>query len=240
MKIIKRHHFLLSLFYCGLFIWLIALYQGSPAFQQTVNSVVGRAQLFTQQQVNHLLGKKVAVKQQNSSQAESKGTVTDGRWPENSTTIYIDLSNPTLRAATTKAIDQWNQTGAFTFRPVQNKTDANIVITAVDRQQNGAAGLTNTKTDATTGYLLHADVQLNAGYLLNANYGYSPQRIVNTAEHELGHAIGLQHTNATSVMQPAGSFYPIQPTDVEAVKRLYQKRPHPADQQTVQRETSRQ
>ena len=196
--------------------------------------------MHTQQQVSRLLGERPISKQQTASRAEEDNALTDGRWPENSTTIYIDLSNPTLRAATTKAIDQWNQTRAFTFRPVQNKTDANIVVTAVDRQQNGAAGLTNTKTDATTGYLLHADVQLNAGYLLNANYGYSPQRIVNTAEHELGHVIGLQHTNATSVMQPAGSFYPIQPTDVEAVKRLYQKRPHPADQQTVQREASRQ
>lgn len=236
MNIIKRHHFLLSLFYCVLFIWLITLYQGSPAFQRGVDTAI----LHTQQQVSRLLGERPISKQQTASRAEEDNALTDGRWPENSTTIYIDLSNPTLRAATTKAIDQWNQTRAFTFRPVQNKTDANIVVTAVDRQQNGAAGLTNTKTDATTGYLLHADVQLNAGYLLNANYGYSPQRIVNTAEHELGHAIGLQHTNATSVMQPAGSFYPIQPTDVEAVKRLYQKRPHPADQQTVQREASRQ
>lgn len=236
MNIIKRHHFLLSLFYCVLFIWLITLYQGSPAFQQGVDTAI----LHTQQQVSRLLGERPISKQQTASRAEEDNALTDGRWPENSTTIYIDLSNPTLRAATTKAIDQWNQTRAFTFRPVQNKTDANIVVTAVDRQQNGAAGLTNTKTDATTGYLLHADVQLNAGYLLNANYGYSPQRIVNTAEHELGHVIGLQHTNATSVMQPAGSFYPIQPTDVEAVKRLYQKRPHPADQQTVQREASRQ
>ncbi len=235
MNIIKRHHFLLSLFYCVLFIWLITRYQGSPAFQQGVDTAI----LHTQQQVSRLLGERPTSKQQTASRAEEDNALTDGRWPENSTTIYIDLSNPTLRAATTKAIDQWNQTGAFTFRPVQNKTDANIVITAVDRQQNGAAGLTNTKTDATTGYLLHADVQLNAGYLLNTNYGYSPQRIVNTAEHELGHAIGLQHTNATSVMQPAGSFYPIQSTDVEAVKRLYQKRPHPADQQTVQHETSR-
>lgn len=44
------------------------------------------------------------------------------------------------------------------------------------------------------------------------------ERIVNTAEHELGHAIGLDHTNAVSVMQPAGSFYTIQPDDVQAVQ----------------------
>ena len=231
MNIIKRRHFLLSLFYCVLFIWLIALYQSSPAFQQGIDTGI----LHTQQQISRLLGHQLAAKSHSAVQTKQADEVTDGRWPENSTTIYVDLSNPTLRTATTEAINQWNQTGAFTFRPVQSKADANIVVTAVDQQQNGAAGLTNTKTDSATGYLLHADVQLNAGYLLNANYGYSPQRIVNTAEHELGHAIGLQHTSTASVMQPAGSFYPIQPSDVAAVKRLYQKRPHPAGQQTPSR-----
>ena len=64
-------------------------------------------------------------------------------------------------------------------------------------------------------------MSLNQHYLLNPLYGYSNQRIVNTAEHELGHAIGLDHTNNVSVMQPAGSYYTIQQADVQAVKKLY-------------------
>ena len=47
-------------------------------------------------------------------------------------------------------------------------------------------------------------------------------RILHTAEHELGHAIGLEHTNEVSVMQPAGSYYGIQAQDVKAVQELYE------------------
>ena len=48
-------------------------------------------------------------------------------------------------------------------------------------------------------------------------------RIINTAEHELGHAIGLNHRNDVSVMYPQGSFYTIQPIDVQNVKKLYKE-----------------
>lgn len=38
---------------------------------------------------------------------------------------------------------------------------------------------------------------------------------------ELGHAIGLQHTNTASVMYPAGSYYSIQEQDINAARDLY-------------------
>lgn len=221
MKIIKRHIYL-TLLYCVLFAWLISLYQASPAFQEGLNLAI----VSTQNQINRLLGKKPVPIKQPTGQTTSKSAVSDARWTQPSATIYVDLNNPTLRSATESAINQWNQTGAFTFHPTRDKKEADVVVTVVDEHQNGAAGLTNTKMNATTGYIFHADVQLNAGYLLNPSYGYSQDRIVNTAEHELGHAIGLQHSSGISVMQPAGSYYPIQPQDVANVRRLYGQHPH--------------
>lgn len=239
MKTIRRQHFILTLLYCLLFVWLLGLYQSSPAFQQELNLAVEQAQLFTYNQINRLLGKKeVTTLHPKTTSSEDEADVSDARWTQPSATIYIDLSNPTLRSATETAIKQWNQTGAFTFHLTQNKKEADVVVSAIDEHKNGAAGLTNTKMNAMTGYIIHADVQLNAGYLLSPYYGYSQERIANTAEHELGHAIGLQHNTAASVMQPVGSYYSIQPQDIENVKKLYQKRPHVANQQPGQAGTT--
>ena len=136
-------------------------------------------------------------------------------------TVYIDLKNPTLYNAATNGLKSWNNTGAFTFKTTNNKKDAQIVIKSMDRSNTNAAGLTNTEYNSLTGYLIHATVQLNSYYLLNPAYNYSNDRIINTVEHELGHAIGLDHQNGISVMYPQGSFYTIQPTDVENVKKIY-------------------
>jgi len=115
------------------------------------------------------------------------------RWDTASATVYIDTQDETFRSAYQEAIRAWNQTGAFTFQIVNDKNQANIVAT-----------------------------EMNRYYLLNSQYSYSYERIVNTAEHELGHAIGLEHNEEKSVMQSAGSFYGIQAVDVQAVKELYQ------------------
>ena len=135
--------------------------------------------------------------------------------------VYIDLKNQTLYNATITGIKTWNNTGAFDFKLTNTKKEAQIIIETMDDSDTNAAGLTDTEYNSLTGYLLHATVKLNSYYLLNPAYNYSNDRIINTVEHELGHAIGLDHQNGISVMYPQGSFYTIQPSDVNNVKRLY-------------------
>lgn len=163
-----------------------------------------------------LTGQKTSTKKVASTdQANIKG-----RWAKKTATVYVDTGNSTLNAATISAMSQWNRTGAFNFQQTTDKKHAQIVVKSMDSNDD-AAGTTQTLTSSMTGQIEHATVFLNNHYLLDPNYGYSEERIVNTAEHELGHAIGLNHSNQVSVMQPAGSFYTIQPGDVAKVNQLY-------------------
>ena len=151
---------------------------------------------------------------------EHKGT--GARWEKASATVYIDTTNETLRSAYQEAINSWNQTGAFTFQIINDKEEADIVATEMNDGSVSAAGEAESKTNLLTNRFTHVTVRLNSYYLLDRRYGYSHERIVNTAAHELGHAIGLDHNEEESVMQSAGSFYSIQPVDIQAVKDLYQ------------------
>lgn len=144
------------------------------------------------------------------------------RWDTASATVYIDTQDETFRSAYQEAIRAWNQTGAFTFQIVNDKNQANIVATEMNDGTVSAAGEAESQTNLLTKRFTNVTVRLNRYYLLNSQYGYSYERIVNTAEHELGHAIGLEHNEEKSVMQSAGSLYGIQAVDVQAVKELYQ------------------
>lgn len=144
------------------------------------------------------------------------------RWDTASATVYIDTQDETFRSAYQEAIRAWNQTGAFTFQIVNDKNQANIVATEMNDGTVSAAGEAESQTNLLTKRFTNVTVRLNRYYLLNIQYGYSYERIVNTAEHELGHAIGLEHNEEKSVMQSSGSFYGIQAVDVQAVKELYQ------------------
>ena len=148
----------------------------------------------------------------------SKGHTFDS----NTATVYIDLSDPTLKQAALDGINVWNNTGAFNFKITNDRNNAKIIIKSMNDGETNAAGLTDTQYNSLTGHLLKATVRLNSYYLLNPSYGYNNGRIVNTVEHELGHAIGLGHKDSISVMYPQGSFYTIQPSDSQYFKNLYQ------------------
>lgn len=144
------------------------------------------------------------------------------RWSSNSANVYIETTDETLVSAYEEAINAWNATGAFTFNLVDDESSADIVATEYSDASSKAAGLAETETNALTNQITHVDVKLNTYYLLENDYGYTHNRIVYTAEHELGHAIGLDHDDdEESVMQSSGSYYGIQSVDIEKVNEIY-------------------
>ncbi|MCK4026398.1 M57 family metalloprotease [Streptococcus iners] len=153
---------------------------------------------------------------------DTVNTADHGRWETNTATIYIETQNPTFRTAYETAIANWNVTGAFTLVLTTDPNQADIIATEMNDGNTQAAGEANSTTNLLTNYYSSVTVRLNSYYLLNEEYGYDMDRIIHTAEHELGHAIGLDHDDSqASVMESAGSNHGIQQADIDAVLALY-------------------
>lgn len=222
--------FIRNIFLLALLAFDVWTYKNNPNFQIATNDSLATLSY----RINQLLTSGTATAPKNgvnpNTKTDTDKTENDNSsetrvWSEPEANVYVDIKNNLqLRSAAIDAMNAWNRTGAFTFHQINDKSRAQIVISTVDDSDTNAAGETATTYNPSTGHLLKADVHLNRYYLQNEWYGYSNNRIVNTAEHELGHAIGLNHTNSASVMYPKGSIYTIQPQDIRNVRKIYHEK----------------
>lgn len=160
-----------------------------------------------------------------SSTTSDSATVHGAVWAKNNASVYFDIPenvSSEYRHVWEKALNNWNSFKIFTLTPTNDKTQADIILTTENQNNTAQAGVAETKMliNPLTGkkVITHAVAKLNLYYLDH----YSTERKINTAEHELGHAMGLDHvTDHASVMQPQGSEYGIQQFDVDRLKQLY-------------------
>ncbi|WP_251547320.1 matrixin family metalloprotease [Limosilactobacillus caecicola] len=203
-------------------------YSNNHQFRRQTDNGIAYLQA-TVKEVSDQFSGKASTSSSSNQAANQQSTVNsqtdkiDGRWTKRTATIYIKMDNATLQQAMEEAVTAWNNTGAFKFTIVHTRKNADIVATSSNNGGDQAAGLAQMNENTVTGYFIDGHIYLNKAYLLNPSYGYTHERIVNTAEHELGHAIGLSHNSGQSVMQSSGSFFSIQNTDVQAVNNIYNK-----------------
>lgn len=157
-------------------------------------------------------------------------------------TVYLKMKPKRFLYKTMKqAMKAWNNTGAFTFEQVKRQRDANVVVTDLKRKDIPMPGITFVKDDALhigrKASKLNPVINLNPVFL-NKSYlrkqlkaSGIPEDQTDLAfsrwtlaicEHELGHAIGLKHYKGAkpSVMKEDPGL-PIQPVDVQNVRKLY-------------------
>lgn len=205
---------------------------GNPFYSYIPSSVVAKINptLSTANTSQNSSSANNTSQQVNQAQQSNVGsTPLEGyKWPSKNVSIAITSTDPRTKQAFADAINAWNNTGAIDFQLTDRDQDANIVANDKDLSSGDQdygdviteeLGQTNTEYDPSTKILSHATSSLDINKLANRSREYRMW----VAEHELGHAIGLDHADqhANSVMVPANPKTGITSMDINAVRNLY-------------------
>lgn len=147
-----------------------------------------------------------------------------GVWKNMPISVYIeDNRNAYLMK---RSFGDWqsasNKLVSFTY--TDNEADADIVVLFKDKvsdKAENAVGLTYPYVDK-DGYFVHARIEI-AKYSDSQKIKMSNFELVKIMRHEIGHAIGLDHTNfPNSIMNPiTAQCLNITKDDLKLLKQIY-------------------
>lgn len=140
------------------------------------------------------------------------------RFQTNTATVNVTQSSPRFQSIWTSAVQAWNRTGVFTFQ-ITNDPNAQVITQMNPNLGGSYSGMTYLTTN-NQNLIVKARCDINNQTL--SSFHYAKFEWINVAEHELGHAIGLNHNpGKASVMYIANRSYSIQNVDIESVRQLY-------------------
>ena len=142
------------------------------------------------------------------------------RYAKKTANYQVNSTSKKYKNIWSKATGKWIDKG---FKWTKKDSSKTTVSSYEDDSASGLkiAGYCNTSYRISDGHIKKNKIMLNRAVF--KKYDFTDEEIINVAEHELGHALGLAHNNAgsVSVMNPANRYYTIQQCDVKGMNKRY-------------------
>ncbi|MEO8393986.1 MAG: matrixin family metalloprotease, partial [Chloroflexota bacterium] len=147
-------------------------------------------------------------------------------WDHKNITYHIlnglnGFSNQDVETVIAQAFQSWSNDAPISFTEVQGQGDINIEFGQIDGSLNILGETCPPYNPCNSGSVTFDDAE---NWTLGQPNGYGDISLLGVASHELGHAIGMLHTDdPNALMYPEYSPYNLQPgqDDMAGVQRLY-------------------